>query len=159
MPKKSKALTKASKTRTDAIIDLQQAIKLRLVNHLSYADIGKQLGVSKQAVHQALSRLTDLIKDPQLVQAFRTHKAEILESAQMEMLTNIVDSDRLKKASVNNLAYAASQLDNMIRLDRNQATDIKDYRVMEGNLNELIEQERRLMREISGDVIDIDDDT
>lgn len=113
------------------LIDVPKALKLRVVHKLSYAEIAQRFGVSKQAVHDRLSKISNLLEDPELTGGYRENKSDILEAAQMRMVNEMLDPGKIEKASVNNLAYAAGQLDNMIRLERGQSTsNIATYEVL-----------------------------
>ena len=139
------------------VLDLGKAIKLRLVNHLSYQAIGDQLGVSKQAVHQALHKLANMMDNPALVASFRENKAVLLESVQMEIVSNMLDQSKLKSASVNNLAYAASQLNTMIKLERDEATSIIDNRSLELSLKANLADLNKFLQARGMDSVDLDD--
>ena len=103
-------------------IDLIQAYKLRVVNRLSYAEIAKALSVPKSTVHAALHRLNDLIPDPDAVAAFEAVEASILTSAKARLLASCLDEDTIAKASLNNRAYAFTQIANHERLIKGQST-------------------------------------
>ena len=133
-------------------LDVTKALKLRINNHLSYDEIGKLCGgYSRQAVHQALKPFLGMIADPEARQAYKESKADVLEGAQLQVITNLVDNERLKKASVNNLAYAAQSLDNMIRLERGQSTANISYADHSKALSTLIDEQRRLANELGLD--------
>jgi hypothetical protein len=114
-------------------LDVGKALKLRLASpFLSYEDIGKMCGgVSKQAVCKALKPFLNIIDNPEAREAYRANKSEVLESVQLKLVSEMVDPEKVEKASINNLAYAAGQLDNMIRLDRGESTaNIATYSMM-----------------------------
>jgi len=128
-------------------LDVHKALKLRLTKGLSYTEIGRLLGgYSRQAVHRALKSFNNLLDDPDGRAAFRSMKSEVLESAQLRLVSEIVDNSKLEKASVNNLAYAAGTLDQMIRLERNQSTsNVHSYSEFSNKITDLQEKEKRLM--------------
>jgi len=103
-------------------LDLVRAYQLRVVNRLSYAEIAHALSVPKSTVHAALHRLNDLIPDPDQVAAFEAVEASILTSAKARLLASCLDSDVIAKASLNNRAYAFSQVANHERLTKGQST-------------------------------------
>ena len=102
--------------------DLVQAYKLRVENRLSYTAIAKALGVPKSTVHAALHRLHALVPDPEAVAAFEAVEATILTSAKARLLASCLDSDVITKASLNNRAYAFSQVANHERLVKGKST-------------------------------------
>jgi predicted DNA-binding protein (UPF0251 family) len=107
-------------------IDLSEAIKLRYKNKLTYEAIGKQFHCSAQAVHELIQGFLKGIDDPGIIQSFEDIKPEILSSVERKLIENILDSDKLKKANLNNVAYAFTQIHQANRLQRGQATSITD---------------------------------
>jgi hypothetical protein len=103
-------------------LDLVQAYKLRVQNRLSYAEIAQTLGVPKSTVHAALQRLNDLMPDPDAVAAFEAVEATILTSAKERLLRSCLDEDTIAKASLNNRAYAFTQIAMQERLVKGQST-------------------------------------
>lgn len=103
-------------------IDLVAAYKLRVINRLSFAEIAKALGVPKSTVHAALHRLIDLIPEPDAVAAFEAVEASVLTSAKARLLASVLDEECIAKASLNNRAYAFSQVANHERLTRGLST-------------------------------------
>ena len=88
----------------------------------SYPDIASVFGVSKQAVCQAVKPLIDKIGDTGQLRAYQSHKADVLEGAQLALVGDLIDKDKRKKATLGNVAYAVRNLNDMIRLERDQAT-------------------------------------
>jgi len=107
-------------------IDLSKALKLRIKNHLTYEEIAAQFGVSRQAVYDKLKTFTKYIENPEAIQAFEDNKAEILSSVEKVMIEQMLDSEKLQKASLNNVAYTFTQIHTANRLQRGQATSITD---------------------------------
>mgnify|MGYP001583849458 CR=1 FL=1 len=103
-------------------IDISEALKLRLVKHWTYQEIGDKYGATKQAVHDALKPFNDLIKDPEAIQAYQENKANLLTSIEMELAKSMIDGGKLKDASLNNVAYAFNNVFNANRLERNQSS-------------------------------------
>lgn len=105
-----------------AKIDVGKALTLRIKNKLTYQQIAIQFGVSKQAVQQRLSKLFELISDPDADQAYSDNRADVLNAVEREMISQMLDSEKLKKASVNNIAYAFQQITNARRLEQGLST-------------------------------------
>ena len=103
-------------------IDLELALKLRLVHGLTYAEIGARFGVGKSAVKQRLNRFTALIEAPDAIAGYRNHKADILESVELRLATSLLDPAKLAKASLNNVAYSFRQVSDMVRLTSGKST-------------------------------------
>ena len=102
-------------------INIPEAFKLRL-RGWSFDQLGQKYACDKSSVISALKRLTDLVPDPALREAYQQSKADILESVQLEMMASLLHPAKIEKATLGNVAYAASKLDEMIRLERGQST-------------------------------------
>jgi predicted DNA-binding protein YlxM (UPF0122 family) len=107
-------------------IDLAQAIKLRYKNKLSYEEIGKHFNCTAQAVHSKLQTFMNNLDDPEMIQSFEEFKPEILSSVERKLISKILDSEKLEKANLNNVAYAFTQIHTANRLQRGQSTTITD---------------------------------
>ena len=134
--------------RGKTALDLKRILKLRLVNKLTYTDIAGMYGCSPQAVQKACGSLSKLLENPIVLEGYKDNKAELLESAQLSMITNMVDEEKLQKASVNNLAYAAQSLDNMIRLQRGETTSNIGFADYSKALEQVIKDRDKLEREL-----------
>ena len=102
--------------------DIGQALALRLNNALSYQEIAEKLDVSRQAVHQRLQPFIRALEDPQAIQAFERNEPHLISAAKLRIYTHILDDDTLKKASLNNLAYAYDKLNYVKRLEEDKST-------------------------------------
>jgi hypothetical protein len=109
--------------RSGEPIDIAQAWKLRVVNKLSFGEIAKQMGCSKSTVHAALQRLNDLVPDPHVVNAYEGVEAHLLTAGKARLLRSLMDEEAIEKASLNNRAFAFSQLFNAHRLATHQSTE------------------------------------
>ena len=107
----------------DRSIDVERALKLRIKNRLSFSEIGEQLGVTKQAVQQRLRAFTSYIQDPDIIAAYDSSKPEILSSIEMNLAKLLLDAQKQKGASLNNVAYALGQVHGINRLERNLSTN------------------------------------
>jgi len=116
---------------------------------LSYGDIGKYFNVSRQAVEQRLKPILGFLKDSGEIDAYITHKGEILQSVEMELMTDMLDEGKRKKASLNNVAYALGQINNMTRLENNQSTANISYNNMSDSLEEIRAQRMQMEEAIN----------
>ena len=132
--------------RPNQKVDISAALRLRLVNKLSYADIAEKMGVQKQAVHQALQRFERIIDQPDELEAYRRSKSDLLEAAEMKLISKIVDEETISKASLNNAAYAFAQLHNAGRLERGKSTSNIDIKQTSEEISAL-EAEYRVLQE------------
>ena len=103
-------------------INIAEALKLRLVNHLSYQEIADRYGVCKSAVYQALKRFLSILVEPDELAAYKNHKVDLLSSAEMKLLERLVNDEVMEKASLNNVAYAFKQLFDSGRLEQGKST-------------------------------------
>jgi hypothetical protein len=102
-------------------INVPEAMKLRL-RGWTFDQLGDRYRCNKSAVISALDRLNDLVPNPEQREAYQQSKADILESVQLHMMSSLIDPAKIEKATLGNVAYAASKLDEMIRLERGQST-------------------------------------
>jgi len=103
----------------NAVIDVGVALKLRMRNQFTYSEIAAYVKattgvrVSKQAVHDRLKPFIAMIEDPTAIQAYQDNKANLLSGVELKLLTELLDTDKIKGASLNNVAYAVQQINNM----------------------------------------------
>ena len=102
--------------------DVQEAVKLRFINKLTFQEIADKFGVSPQAVFKRIRGLIEIINDPQLNQAYADNRAELLTGAERVLLSAVVDREKIKSASLNNAAYALRQVHDMRRLEQDLST-------------------------------------
>lgn len=110
-------------------IDVAKAIELKLVKNLSNADIAKHFGVTPQAVQQRISKFEKILKNPEELKAYRKYKVDILESAEMALIRDLLDGKKRKAASLNNVAYALQNVNNIARLEKGEATEIIGHKL------------------------------
>ena len=140
--KKDSLIDKALPFRSK--LDVRKALTLRLKNHLSYEEIATQLGVSKQGVHQGLKPFMDALGDPRAIQAFQDNEPGLISAAKMKVYSFMIDNAVLQKASLNNLAYAYSQIDTVKRLEEGKATAHIAYADYGKKIDELDAEEQEL---------------
>ena len=129
--------------------DLGAALKLRLYNKLTYQQISDQLSVPKSTVVDALKPYLAMIEQPEALEHYRTRKADILEAAEMELVSSLVDPVKLEKASTNNIAYAFGQLNTAIRLERGQSTaNVATFEADKALLTELQAEREKLEKQL-----------
>lgn len=104
-------------------VDVLQALRLRVQNHLSYQEIADRLGCTKGAVWQTLSAFKNLVENPEAVGGYVDARAKLLTAVEFELLKDVLDAEKRQKASLNNTAYAFSQVFNARRLTEGQSTE------------------------------------
>jgi len=109
----------------DKLIDknaLTEIFKLRFKNKLTFKEIGKIYNVSPQAIHQRIKSLIKLLNNPELDQAYADNRVDLLNSAERILLSTLIESDKLKDASLNNVAYSLKQIHDMRRINADLST-------------------------------------
>jgi predicted DNA-binding protein YlxM (UPF0122 family) len=81
-------------------------------------EIAETCNLSREYVYACLRRYHI---EPNTLETFKTLRPDILAGIQSN-IASYLTPDKLKDASVNNLAYAMQQLNNMERLERGQST-------------------------------------
>ena len=102
--------------------DTNKLLKLRLEKHLTYDQIAELTGMPKTTVYERLSWFEKLVKDPEQLQAYREQRGVLLSGVEAQLLTELANSDKLEKASLNNVAYAFGQIHTARRLEEGKST-------------------------------------
>ncbi len=139
-------------------INLSEALKFRYQNKLSYREIGERYGVSAQAVHERLSKFSKLLLDPDESEAFKDREVEIVRSVRLKLLEGMLDPEKIKAGSINNLAYAQSQLFRDESVLTGRPTDIYDSFSVTANLEDLQKREQELLKKIEVKIIQSGED-
>jgi predicted DNA-binding protein YlxM (UPF0122 family) len=105
-----------------AKIDIGEALRLRLENRLSYGQIAKLMGVTKQAVEARLSKVLRLLQNHEVIDEFENARGNILSSAELELLYHLLDPEKLRKAGLGDVSKAFAQVANQRRLTLGQST-------------------------------------
>lgn len=104
-------------------VDLLKAYKLRVQHGLSYAQIAEATGQPRSSIHRALTDLCALLEDPERLQHFHDVKPKLLSAVEERLIASLVDEEALAKSSLNNRAYAFTQVFNARRLETGQSTN------------------------------------
>ena len=118
-------INKIEKKKIRQNLNIIDAILYKLQNKLSYKEIEKQTGIPKSTIH---GKIQDIVAffDPEKIKRYEDKKGDMLSGAEMMILAKMMDNSKFKKASINNLAYALQNVNNINRLHRGQATAILD---------------------------------
>jgi predicted DNA-binding protein YlxM (UPF0122 family) len=114
--------TNPSPNGIDRKIDIGKAIKLRYKNSYTLQQIADVFDCSKVSVFNALKPFEQLMKSEDNLAVFRDNQEQILEGLLLELSANIADPAKLKKASLNNVAYAYDRIFNALRLLQDKST-------------------------------------
>ena len=122
LQKTSKIDITPAKLRRKRSLDLDKALKLRFVNGLTEPEIASYFGVSKQAVNQQLMPFRKLMAGEGMLKTFENNYDRILTNVSMILISDMLDPAKREKASLNNVAYAFTQINQALRLHRGEST-------------------------------------
>lgn len=120
-------------------LDTSKALTLRLKHNLSYKQIAKQCGVSKTTVIRGLKPYLAMLRNKPNLTAYQTARADLLNTVELQLLNLVATPAKQRAASLNNAAYALSQVHNMRRLEEDKTTE---------NIGNVVEIYHKLSREI-----------
>ena len=122
MPAKSKALEIPPEIdhKIDKTVPLKTLVELRFQGK-SNPEIAKMFGISRQAVHQRLSGFLANL-DAGKLEAYRKNRVALFEYIEATLLSELVNPDRVKKATLGNVAYALTQVHQARRLEAGEST-------------------------------------
>jgi hypothetical protein len=102
--------------------DLCRAVDLRLKG-MSIAEIAKFLHVQQNTVSYHFSKLFTLFNgDPEVLKLYERSRGDFLKRLQMTVGVEVFDPAKLKKSSINNLAYAFKNFYDCERLEAGKST-------------------------------------
>jgi len=104
-------------------IDLSLALRLRIRDGLSHAEIAERFGCTREAVTQAFKRFTCLTDDPAQLEAYRQHKQGVFEASEQVLVERILRDTQYGEPSVGELARALDVVSKHLRLLQGQSTD------------------------------------
>lgn len=133
-------------------LDYRAAVKLALQG-LTDAQIGRALNTNRKTIHGALRDFRKILKDPSQIHAFNDNYVNVLNTVLMDMVPQLTDPEKLKAASLNNVAYAFDKVNNAVRLATGQSTSnfshvVHDERASE--LSKLQDEIRDIEAELEG---------
>jgi predicted DNA-binding protein YlxM (UPF0122 family) len=104
-------------------VNVSEALKLRLKHNLSYEELGERYGVTKQAVHQALRKFSIIIDRPESIGDFNAVRSDVLTAVEFKLIESLLDQEKHKDASLNNVAYAYQTIFHANRLEKGESTN------------------------------------
>lgn len=119
IPSSRKVITNPTRQK----IDVAKALKLRLQGN-TFEEIGAIFAVSRSAVQQALQNFDDFLKqaNPGELTAYSENRADMFTVVERHLTGLLLDADKGRKASLNNVAYALDKVHNARRLETGQST-------------------------------------
>ena len=117
-----KALTPAVAPGPESKVDLAAALRMRIHDGLTYAQIGERFGVGESAVRSRLARFLYLCDEAGDLQAYRKQKTEVFETLEHAIITRLWAEIQNGRASVGDLARALDTVSKHVRLLQGQST-------------------------------------
>ena len=130
-------------------IDISKAYDMRFNRGLSFYDIANHFRCSAQAVQQRLQKFSAILKDKPEIDEFENRKADLLSSVEFQLLHKLVDPDTIQKATLNNAAYAYTQVFSANRLTRGKSTENINVHSLSMSLDQLQSRELELRKKLS----------
>lgn len=103
-------------------IDLPKCWAMRFQKRMTYDQIADHFGCRKSAVARACRKLARLLPDPEEVAAFRETKGDMLEATQYQLMATMLNQAKLRKATLNQTAFAFSKVSEQLHLERGEST-------------------------------------
>jgi hypothetical protein len=105
-------------------INLPKAVALRS-RGMSYNDIAPLVGLAPgngAGVRKSIDSFLSNIPDKETLERFETLKIPALQATMGKMIEGLNDFDKLSKASLNNVAYSLTQVNQALRLEQDKST-------------------------------------
>lgn len=101
-------------------VDTMDMLRMK-AKGMSYGDIAKKHHVARQSIHKRVTKLLTMT-NPEVIAAYRTERKNILTQAEATLLGDMMDSEKRKQASLNNVAYTFRQVFKARRLEEGEST-------------------------------------
>lgn len=88
------------------------------------SEIAKRCKVAESSVQQALAKYSHLLNElqPGALEAYRARRSDLLTLVERELMTSLLDPAAIAKSSLNNRAYAYTQVHTSRRLEEEKST-------------------------------------
>ena len=147
MPRSKKTPLKLPAKPQD--IDFKKLFDWRYKHQLPLVNISELSGVPKSTLADWYKPIDQLIKNPESLELYKRNRPSILSSLECELIKDLTDSEKRKKASLNNVAYAFQQIHVARRLEEGLSTGNLAVNVEKSltNAHELAQKQRKKLRE------------
>jgi len=88
------------------------------------------------------------VQSPEIIEQYQNSRANLLTSAELQMVQAMMDPESIAKASLNNRAYAFTQVHNARRLEEGKSTSNVSYADFTRQMSDLDREIAELEREI-----------
>ena len=112
------AIVKEGKKNSPA--PLTDILKMRM-DGLKLREIAEKYGVTQQAISRRITGAFKLL-DRDRLDAYRLNRINVLESIEESLLSELLAPERVKKATLGNVAYAFNQIHTARRLESGEST-------------------------------------
>ena len=109
--------------KTAPTYTIDQALTLKLVNGLSYAEIGKMFNRTPQAIHERLQPIMSVIKGCAAINLYERSRVALLTAGEYKLLLSSLDDEAISKAGLGERSSAFQKLHNARRLETDQSTE------------------------------------
>lgn len=109
------------------------------VKGISNKDIAKSLNVSTQAINNTMHFFRPFLKVLENVEYYKTARGEVLSGVEFQLLHELLNPDKLAKATTNQLAYAFTAIHNARRLEEGKSTSNTEIHTKVTQLAETID--------------------
>lgn len=100
----------------------RKEIMVQLAENIPHAAIAAQFGISDSTVASIRNEFSQIFKSLGKVEPYRKVKADLFDATELELLKSLNDSDKLERASLNQVAYSLQVVHNAGRLEKNLST-------------------------------------
>lgn len=129
-------------------IDTAKAFEMRYVRGLKIEEIAKYFGCSSSAVTQKLGRFKGILCEKDEIDTYEEKKSQLLSSVELKLLMKLACPGAIKKATLNNAAYAFTQIHTANRLTKGQSTENVNNLQLTMTLDQLDSRERELRKKL-----------
>ncbi len=140
-------------TKKNKKIDIAMAFEMKFGEHqCTDTEIGAYFDCSRNTVNRALHPYVKLMHNAGTLKAeaknYRSKKSELLDLAELKLLSETMNDDKIENASLNNVAYALNTVSNMNKLEKGEATANISYVDMSKSLADLQAERKQIMERL-----------
>jgi len=101
---------------------LQRALTLKYLHGLSDNAAAKQLDAPIRTIQRNIAAIEKILRPIEKVETYVQKRVSILTAIELKIIEHMADAGVLKRASINNLAYAFQQIHTARRLEEGKST-------------------------------------
>jgi hypothetical protein len=137
---------------------LNEALRLKVINGLTYRELEKMFGVDHSTIHYKLRPYVNKLGIQEQANRYAEREGQILKFVESELLIDLLDPAKRASATLNNTAYAFSQVANARRLAECKPTAIIDTRSAVLQIQTEKEELKAMLAGLKNEVVDVDCD-